>query len=691
MRILKKKLAIAVSFCLGVLAMFSADRWYVDNWRKSQKIKLSSLSQIYRNRLETTIISRFNAIESINALFTIHPNSTSEEFAHFAQIVMTNNPPIRALQYADEKTRVTYVYPPKDNEITISKPKTLLTDPKRGSYVKKAISQRRPTVQGPYELRQGGMGLVVRSPIFIKETFCGLAIGVFDVPALIQGIWEQTEHDNVFFELSDQKGLGFAGALPTGSEVKVTTIKAGDTIWKLAMGWSHKSEAPPKTRWIIWLVGSGIFLFIYSILWVISAQNKLLAQKVAQRTRELREKNKALANEMAEQERLHQKIHTQQIALRHAQKMDSLGTMAGGVAHEFNNILGIILGNVELALDDLDHYHPARMFLEEIKNASLRGREVGRRILLFINRLPSPIGPLNICSVVREALILARHTIPKNIEIRDHILCKHQTIQADPSEITQLLINLITNAFEAVNTESGTIDVTLRPKVLTKQTKVLYGKISPKDYVSIQVADTGGGIEPKIIERMFDPYFSTKEMSQGLGMGLAVVYGIVKKYDGAINVESFLDRGTTIEIFFPLLKTAQVECREDTQRGPKAMERILLVEDEPALLKMLTRMIQGFGYHVTAFADSRKALKQYQKTPDQFDLVITDMAMPALPGDHLARTMLKIRPNMPIIICTGHSDHMDDAKAKEMGIAAYAAKPIQKSELAGLIRAVLNG
>ncbi len=684
-----KKLGITAVFCLGVIGLIHADNWYVGNWRKSKQIALSSLAKVYRNRLETTIASRFNAIESVNALFTMHLDTTADEFGHFTQILMQHHPPIRALQYANAETWVTYVYPPKGNEITISNPKHLLSDPKRRPFVKKAIDQHRMTVQGPFELRQGGQGMVVRSPIYIKEKFAGLAIGVIDVPILITEACERIDHDAVVLQISDAQGNIFHKSRQTASGWESQKITVGDTTWTLALGWRKRLNSWPEGRWAIWLFGGGLFLFLFSMLWLTTLQNKRLSRKVEDRTRELREKNLALSKEISEQKRLQEKIRVQEVALRHAQKMDSLGTMAGGVAHEYNNILGIILGNTELALDDLSPQHPARVCLEEIKMASLRGKEVGRQILLFINKLPSRRAPLNICDVIKEALNLAHHTIPKNIEIRFHRLCKDEKIMADASDITQLFINLVTNAAQAVETTNGTIDVTLETIHLDNQAAAVYGKIPPQDYVRLIVSDTGKGIAPQIIERIFEPYFTTKDVDQGLGMGLAVVYGIVKKNNGAVKVESRPDEGTRMEVLFPLLKTVPVKLQDDAKHLLRGKERILLVEDEPSLLKMLTLTLTRLGYQITPFSDSLEALKTFQSAPRQFDLLITDVAMPGLPGDYLARKILQIRADMPIIICTGHSDRLDQTTASQIGISAYAAKPLLKDDLARLIRKVL--
>jgi PAS domain S-box-containing protein len=376
--------------------------------------------------------------------------------------------------------------------------------------------------------------------------------------------------------------------------------------------------------------------------------------------------------------------------LLQAQKMEALGTMSGGIAHEFNNILGIIIGNTELAIDDVPEWSPAGDCLEDIRTASLRARDVVRQIMSFSRKTPVQRKPIQISTIIQDFLKLMRATIPANIDIRQEILCVNEIILGNSTEINQILMNLCNNSVHAMEGDTGWLKVRLETTVLDDRTAASYGDLQSGEYAKLTIKDCGHGIDPKIKGLIFDPYFTTKDVDKGLGMGLAVVYGIVKKHDGAIRVNSKVDKGTTVEVLFPITKkTAPIE-KEVSKGLPRGTERILFVDDEASLVKMVMQMLERQGYEVVGKTSSKEALKLFQKESDKFDLVITDMAMPELPGDRLAQELIKIRPAIPIIICTGHSDRMDEGKALKSGIAAYAMKPLVKKDLVNTVWRVLD-
>lgn len=376
--------------------------------------------------------------------------------------------------------------------------------------------------------------------------------------------------------------------------------------------------------------------------------------------------------------------------LRQSQKMEAIGTLAGGIAHEFNNILGIIIGNTELAIEDVPGWNPAAYSLQEIRTASLRAKDVVRKILSFARKTPTDRKPLQIRTTVSESLKLLRATIPANIELRQNIACKSEMILADQTEIHQILMNLCANAVHSMKETSGVIEVNLIPTCLDNSAISKYKELKSGNYICLTVKDSGTGIKPEIMDRIFEPYFTTKNVDEGLGMGLAIVYGIVKKHDGAINIESVINEGTFVEILFPEIE-AQGECDfSESEKLPKGSERILIVDDEAPLVNMLSQMLKRLGYDVVGKTSSVDSLKLFQSAPEKFDLVITDMAMPQLTGDQLAKALFEIRPDIPIILCTGHSDRINEKKAVELGFSSYYMKPYNQKGLAETVRKVLD-
>jgi signal transduction histidine kinase/CheY-like chemotaxis protein len=375
--------------------------------------------------------------------------------------------------------------------------------------------------------------------------------------------------------------------------------------------------------------------------------------------------------------------------LRHTHKMEAVGTLAGGIAHEFNNMLGIIIGNAELALDDSPEWNPASDYIREIKTASLRAQDVVRKLLSFARKTPELRKPVQMGSVIKESLDLMRTTIPASIDIRKNIACSTEMILGDPDEISQILINLCTNSVHAMAEESGVLEVGLDTIQLNRASARYDEDLKPGDYVRLRVKDTGKGIDPAFMDRLFDPYFTTKDVDQGLGMGLAVVHGIVKKHDGAIKIESEVGKGTTVDVLFPLIENQTETGTEEIETLQKDAERILLVDDDPSIVRLITQMLKRSGYEVIAKTSSSSALKALKETPEPFDLVISDMTMPEMSGEQLAQEIKQIRPGIPVVLCTGHSNRMDENRAKELGIEAFIKKPFSRKDITKTISKVL--
>ena len=377
--------------------------------------------------------------------------------------------------------------------------------------------------------------------------------------------------------------------------------------------------------------------------------------------------------------------------LLHVQKMESIGTLSGGIAHDFNNLLGIILGNAELAMDDLPGWHPAKNNINEIRTASLRARDVVRQLLSFGRMTDPKKRPVKLVQIVEDALKFLRSSIPTSIEIHQNIPNDtDNTILADSTQINQVMINLFTNAAHAMEDAGGVITIGIENIYLDQISIPFYPDLAPGDYVKLTVSDTGTGIDHEIKDRIFDPYFTTKEVGKGTGIGLSVVHGIVKSHNGAISVDSKFGEGTTFSILFPVAEEEAVTETEPADKFPTGNERILIVDDEESMVDIGRGRLERLGYQVEVRTNPIDALELFRADPDQFDLVITDMTMPHITGDKLVKEILKIRSDIPTILCTGFSEKIEEEKAKEIGIRGYIEKPFDRGTLSRLVRKVLD-
>ena len=376
--------------------------------------------------------------------------------------------------------------------------------------------------------------------------------------------------------------------------------------------------------------------------------------------------------------------------LRQAQKMESIGSLAGGIAHDFNNILFPIVGMSEMLMEDLPLGSPEHESAIEIYNASIRGSDLVKQILAFSRQSEQKKIPISIQKILREVIKLSRSTIPSNITITTDIQSDCSLVLADPTQVHQIAMNLITNAYHAVEPKNGEITVRLREVEIGLE-ELSERELLPGRYALLSFSDTGLGIDPAIKEKIFDPYFTTKKQGKGTGLGLAVVYGIVKDHLGDIKVYSELGKGTTFNIYLPIMaqpeKSSSVEMKKVFQTGH---ERILFVDDEEAIAKLGKQMLERLGYKVTIRVSSLEALEVFKTKPNSFDLVISDMTMPQLTGDQLARELMAIRPDIPIIICTGFSERINQEKAASIGAKGFLMKPIVRSQLAAMVRNVLD-
>ena len=376
--------------------------------------------------------------------------------------------------------------------------------------------------------------------------------------------------------------------------------------------------------------------------------------------------------------------------LAQAQKMEAIGTLAGGIAHDFNNILSAIVGYTELSLIDIPKGTGLHNNLQQVLKAGGRAKELVRQILTFSRQRESELMPVKVSLIVNEALKLLRASLPATIKIR-HNLKSDRSVLTDPTNIHQVLMNLCTNASYVMQEEGGILEVSLSDRELGPDFSRRHPEVKPGKFINLTVKDSGCGMTPEVTERIFDPFFTTKKMGEGTGMGLSVVHGIVKSHGGAIFVESSPGKGSVFNVLLPAIETDTVEITDQARLVVTGSERILFVDDEDFQADIGKRMLERLGYRVTAKTSSMEAYELFRQNPNAFDLVITDMTMPDLTGDVLARKLIALRPDIPIIVCTGFSERINADIIKEIGIRELAMKPVVMKDIAQMIERVLSG
>ena len=815
-----KKIVLTGILCIGLAALISIDRWQVTRWRAEKKTELSATAEVCRIRLENAVISRFNAVEALSSLFAVREETKPEEFAGFAAMLLKFNPPIRALQYADSQTRVIYVYPPETNEIAISKPMTLLTDSKRGPFTKKAIAQKAASVQGPFELRQGGIGLVVRSPVFSGERFMGLAIGVYDVPVLIREAFMGIKLDEFAYRLTDGEGRLFWESDNISGDFQEKPVKVGDTRWTFSLGRTNYAIHPPVLIRIMILASGGSFLLSALLLILFFwAQTRSLKLIVEERTENLSKSNRTLVNEISERKqaekalkksethlrtlidslpdlvwlkdsegvylscnskfehffgakeadiigktdydfvdenlanffRKNDKIamatgrssmneeivtyaddgHTEvletlkspmydqegkligilgvgrditrrkeqeeekiklETELQQARKMESIGRLAGGVAHDFNNMLSIIQGNIDILIEDTDPLSPAIGNFHEIQKAADHSVDLTRQLLAFARKQTIAPKPVNINKAVEGMLKMLGRLIGEDIELKWIPFETLWPIKIDPSQIDQVLANFCVNARDAIK---GVGKVTIETENVSFDGAYCHDHagFKPGDYVMMAFSDDGCGMDNNTLENIFEPFFTTKKAGQGTGLGLATIYGIVKQNSGFINVYSEPGQGTTFKIYFPrydrtITKAEIVNSEKTTGTGH---ETILLVEDEKAILRTASIMLERLGYRVLPASTPREALRIAEESGSRnIHLLMTDVVMPEMNGRDLFKKIMHSYPGIKCIFMSGYTANVIAHHGVLDDGVEFLNKPFSKQELASRIREVLD-
>ena len=376
--------------------------------------------------------------------------------------------------------------------------------------------------------------------------------------------------------------------------------------------------------------------------------------------------------------------------LRQAQKMEAMGTLAGGIAHDFNNILAAIIGYTEMTKSRLQQ--PQLIgYLDRVLKSSDRAKNLVRQILTFSRGVEQEKMPVDVKLLIKEALKLLRSTLPSTIEIRQEFPNEVSSVLADPTQVHQILMNLCTNAAYAMRERGGVLAISLKDEWLTPDRISCDKDLPVGHYVKLQVGDTGTGIAPEVIHRIFDPFFTTKKQGEGTGLGLSMVYGIVRAYGGTVCVQSRPGEGAVFSAYLPAISQDPAPRRESTEVIPEGgREHILFVDDEEILMEMARDILGELGYDVTGTSNSGKALEVFRSQVDYFDLVITDMTMPGMTGADLAREILRLRPEMPVILYTGHSDLITEEEARRLGIREYMMKPFSIKGIAQVIRRVLE-
>jgi len=378
--------------------------------------------------------------------------------------------------------------------------------------------------------------------------------------------------------------------------------------------------------------------------------------------------------------------------LYQAHKMEAMGTLAGGVAHDFNNILVAILGFAELAHNSIPDSNPALQYISQVLKAGDRAKDLVKQILTFSRKETMQKAPLFPSVIVKEVLKLIRASLPSTIQIKQYINSASGTILADPIQLHQVMVNLCTNAFQAMHDEKGVLEIRLTREIL-KEGEITEEGVNPGPYIMLSVSDTGSGMDSETKKRIFEPYFTTKERGKGTGMGMALAHGIVKSHGGMITVASKVGKGSIFKVYFPAIEkdaiSEQLEEKIDLLPNGRN-ESILVVDDEEVIVEIQKSMLEQLGYRVVAKTDSLDALREFQADPDAFDLLITDQTMPLLTGSELSAQLLQIKPDLAIILCTGYSTMVSEEKAKEIGVSKFIMKPVAKDDLATSVREVLD-
>jgi signal transduction histidine kinase/ActR/RegA family two-component response regulator len=422
----------------------------------------------------------------------------------------------------------------------------------------------------------------------------------------------------------------------------------------------------------------------------VKTANDALEKRVHERTQQLSNANQDLKKEIEIRQKFERERAELEKQLFQLQKMETIGTLAGGIAHDFNNILTPILGYTDMALEELPKESNLKFDIEQINNAAKRGKDLVQQVLTFSREVDFENKPIQLQPIVSEALNLIKASFPPSVEIKKHFDQKIGTVLADPTHIHQIVMNLCTNANHAMMKTGGILEVKLDAVRIDQRSAEKIPNLKKGEYIRLIISDTGHGMDIKTKERIFEPFFTRKEVGSGSGLGLSVVHGIINNYEGAIVVDSTPGKGTTFTIYLPKYGADSLESDKSNKKPLKGHEHILFVDDEPEITFMGKKMLENLGYKVSITSDSVSALDEFKKDPDKYSLLVTDQGMPNLSGTELAILMKEIRPKLKVIVITGYADSLSEEVISKSGISEVILKPMILDDFSKVIRRVLD-
>jgi signal transduction histidine kinase/ActR/RegA family two-component response regulator len=422
----------------------------------------------------------------------------------------------------------------------------------------------------------------------------------------------------------------------------------------------------------------------------VKVANNALEKRVEERTQQLSDANEDLKKEIEIRQKFERERAELSKQLYQLQKMETIGTLAGGIAHDFNNILTPILGYTDMALEEISAESNLRFDLEQINNAAHRGKDLVQQVLTFSREVDFANKPIQLQPIIAEALNLIKASFPPGVVINQHYDQKIGTVLADPTHIHQIVMNLCTNANHAMMKTGGVLDVKLDEVKIDQKAADKIPNLKKGEYIRLTISDTGHGMDIKTKERIFEPFFTRKEVGSGSGLGLSVVHGIINNYGGAILVESTPGKGTTFIIYLPKYGADLLESDKSDKKPLKGVENILFVDDEPEITFMGKKMLENLGYKVSISSDSTSALEEFRNNPGKYSLLVTDQNMPNMRGTEIALKMREIQPDLKVIIITGYSEHLSEELLFQNGISEVILKPMILDDFSKIIRRVLG-